>query len=172
MRIPLLKYLAFFTSKPMSAETDIEKNGAEGERETYRTAKLPPKLIKFQTLIGICSPNVLRPDSRIRPPSSQRRTLQTHNRRGIQNQIPIQCQQLRRKCWRYASDRGWRCAYCFGGRERTFRRRHCLGDPEYYHRRPAHISEKVKGLPMRLEQYLHFLRTLREHIEERERELL
>jgi len=61
MRIPLLKYLAFFTSKPMSAETHIEMNGAEGERETYPIAKLPPKLIKFQTLIGICSPNVLRP---------------------------------------------------------------------------------------------------------------
>ena len=31
---------------------------------------------------------------------------------------------------------------------------------------------KGQGLPQRLEQYLHLLRTLREHIEEREREFL
>ena len=150
----------------MSTEPDIEKDAVQRE-----DPDVPPRLAKFQTLVGICSPKILGANSlRARPATNE----------GIYKRT---CEEEAKVSFRYTfsnyvvnasgllqiivgaavtalgAANGPKAAVTVLGAANTI----MAGLLTYL---------KGQGLPTRLEQYLHMLRTLREHIEERERAFL
>lgn len=172
MRIPFSKGFSTPTQKSMSTDTDVEKNvGVKEERQALNNIRVPPKLIKFQTLTGICSPSVLQASQRLGRPAANegiyKRTVDEEAKVKVQYNIS-----------NYVVNVGGMLQIVVGA---------ALTALGAAHGPPAAVTIlgavntiiagmltylKGQGLPMRLEQYLHLLRTLREHIEERERELL
>ena len=150
----------------MSTEEDIEKDAVGSENFT-----IPPRLAKFQTLVGICSPGILGTNSyRARPAPNEGIYKRTCDEEASVS--------FRYKLSNYAVNgsgllqiivaaavtalgaaNGPKVAVTVLGAANTI----MAGLLTYL---------KGQGLPTRLEQYVHLLRTLREHIEEREREFL
>ena len=159
-----------------AGDVDIEKNAqpVQGDRDivdNYPYPQLPPKLLKFQTLIGICSPHVLRPTAVPNRPAPNegiyKRTVDEEARVNFQYKVSNYVVNvggmlqivLGAALTALGAANGPSAAVTILGAANTI----IAGMLTYL---------KGQGLPMRLEQYLHLLRTLREHIEERERELL
>ena len=159
----------------MSAGNDIEKNvGYSQDRDavsTYPPINLPPKLVKFQTLIGINSPQILRATTVSGRPAPNegiyKRTVDEEGRVQFQYKIS-----------NYFVNIGGMLQIVVGAALTALG---AANGPSAVVTILGALNTvlagmltylKGQGLPMRLEQYVHMLRTLREHIEERERELL
>ena len=72
MRLPFLKYRPTAEPYPNPAALDVERDGAQADRNTvnrHHTPELPPKPVKFQTLIGINSSHILRVASTVLRPA-------------------------------------------------------------------------------------------------------
>ena len=152
--------------KSMSRERDVEKHAVRRE-----DTKIPPKLVKFQTLIGICSPDVFGPNSpQTRPAPNEgiyKRTVDEEARVKFRFRVSSYVVNgsgllqiiVAAALTALGAANGPKGAVTVLGAANTI----MAGLLTYL---------KGQGLPTRLEQYLHLLRTLREHIEEREREFL
>ena len=153
---------------------DVEKNGIPVDIDTCDTSGLPhipPKLDKFQRLIGIHSPHGLHstPTSSRPAPNKglYKRTVDEENKVKFQYNISNYVVNVGgmlqivvgAALTALGAANGPSAAVTFLGALNTV----IAGMLTYL---------KGQGLPMRLDQYLHLLRTLREHIEELERELL
>ena len=174
MRLGVGNHASPRTSKSASSDNDIEKHGGQREDLTVDNPArrlIPPKLTKFQNLIGICSPNVLRPHPALTRPAPNegiyKRTVEEEARVSFQYQFSnyvvnvsgmLQIVVGAAVTALGAAD-GPKAAVTVLGAANTI----MAGMLTYL---------KGQGLPYRLEQYHHLLRTLREHIEERERELM
>ena len=175
MRIPFLKSFSPSAPKSSSTESDVENNiGQPLDRvpvTTYPPIELPPKLVKFQTLVGINSPNVLRATNLSGRPAPNegiyKRTVDEEGRVQFQYRIS-----------NYFVNIGGMMQIVVGAALTALG---AANGPSAVVTILGALNTvlagmltylKGQGLPMRLEQYLHLLRTLREHIEERERELL
>ncbi len=174
MRLAFGNHASTATSKSASSDNDLEKQGGRGENLTIdNPARLliPPKLAKFQNLIGICSPNVLRAHPALTRPAPNegiyKRTVDEEAKISFQYQVSnyivnvsgmLQIVVGAAVTALGAAD-GPKAAVTVLGASNTI----MAGLLTYL---------KGQGLPQRLEQYHHLLRTLREHIEERERELM
>ena len=175
MRLGYGKHASTATSKSTSTDNnDIEKQGAPAEDLTTDNPArpfIPQKLAKFQNLIGICSPNVLRQHPALTRPAPNegiyKRTVDEESRVSFQYQVSNYFVNIGGMAQivvgaavtALGAANGPRAAVTIFGAANTI----MAGMLTYL---------KGQGLPYRLEQYLHLLRTLREHIEERERELL
>ncbi|KAK4695941.1 hypothetical protein P7C71_g1893, partial [Lecanoromycetidae sp. Uapishka_2] len=180
MRIGLGKHAftitarSFSTDNGLEKDNDVEKQNGRADTPTFENqfrASVPPKLAKFQTLVGICSPSVLRLHPSLARPAPNE---------GIYKRT---CDEEEKVKFQYASSNyivnismmlqivlgaaltalgaanGPKAAVTVLGAANTI----MAGMLTYL---------RGQGLPNRLEQYLHLLRTLREHIEERERALM
>ena len=175
MRLGSGKQASTATSNPASSDNhDLEKQGAQEETLTVDNPAsrfIPQKLAKFQNLIGICSPNVLRPHPALTRPAPNegiyKRTVDEEAKVGFQYQFSNYVVNISGMAQivvgaavtALGAANGPRAAVTIFGAANTI----MAGMLTYL---------KGQGLPYRLEQYLHLLRTLREHIEERERELM
>ena len=169
MRLPFLKYLSLSSVGSPSREPDVEKNNGAPPSDAPQT--IPPRLLKFQNLVGICSPSLLRANPVISRPASNegiyKRTVDEEARIKFQyalsnymvNTFFMLQIVVGAALTALGAANGPASAVTFLGAVNTV----VAGLLTYL---------KGQGLPMRLEQYLHQLRTLREHIEEREREFL
>ena len=170
------KHTSTATSKSASSDNgnDIEKQATRGEDLTTDNPArpyIPVKLAKFQNLIGICSPNVLRPHPVLTRPASNegiyKRTVDEETKMKYQYQVSNYVVNVSgmlqivvgAAVTALGAANGPKAAVTVLGASNTI----MAGMLTYL---------KGQGLPYRLEQYLHLLRTLREHIEERERELM
>ena len=170
MRLPFLKNI-FFSSEPLTGEPDVEKNTIAPSETASTTYEVPPRLLKFQKLIGICSPAVLRANPALARPASNegiyKRTVNEEARVKLQYAISSYMVNtffmlqiiVGAALTALGAAKGPPAAVTFLGAVNTI----IAGLLTYL---------KGQGLPTRLEQYLHLLRTLREHIEAREREFL
>ena len=150
---------------------DVEKN-VGGQINNYQPPiQKPPKLLKFQTLTGICSPGLLRSDPTALRPAPNQGIYQ----RTIDEEVRVKFQY---KVSNYVVNSGGMLQIVVGAALTALG---AAAGPSAvvtilgaFNTVIAGLLTYLKGqgLPMRLEQYLHLLRTLREHIEERERELL
>ncbi|KAL9599935.1 MAG: hypothetical protein Q9219_003497 [cf. Caloplaca sp. 3 TL-2023] len=167
MRVPFTRITLGSATAP-STLADLEKN--DGGNHVSNQEK-PPKLLKFQTLTGICSPRLLRSDpSAFRPAPNQgiyQRTVDEEAKVKTQYEIS-----------KYIVNSGGMLQIVVGAALTALG---AAAGPSAavtilgaFNTVIAGLLTYLKGqgLPTRLEQYLHLLRTLREHIEERERELL
>ena len=175
MRLGFGKHASTATSNPASSvNNDLEKQSGRAEDLTIdHPARrfIPQKLAKFQNLIGICSPNVLRPHPALTRPAPNegiyKRTVDEEAKVGFQYQFSNYVVNIGGMAQivvgaavtALGAANGPRAAVTIFGAANTI----MAGMLTYL---------KGQGLPYRLEQYLHLLRTLREHIEERERELM
>lgn len=172
MRIPFRKSLTASGNFTQSTLADIEKNGSsQANNNNPIPLEKPPKLLKFQTLTGICSPPLLRSDpTAFRPAPNQgiyQRTIDEESKVKFQYDIS-----------KYIVNSGGMLQIVVGAALTA------LGAASGPSAAVTILGAfntviagmltylKGQGLPTRLEQYLHLLRTLREHIEEREREFL
>ena len=173
MPLSFMKYITAIR-RAMSSDIDVEKATVQADRTIVNdvaVSHLPPKLIKFQTLIGIGSPPVLRAHaSVVRPAPNEglyKRTVDEEATVKFQYRISSYVVNIGgmlqivvgAALTALGAANGPSGAVTVLGAANTI----IAGLLTYL---------KGQGLPMRLEQYLHHLRTLREHIEERERELL
>ena len=174
-RLGIGKHTSTATSKSASSDNgnDIEKQVRVEDLTIDNPARpfIPPKLAKFQNLIGICSPNVLRPHPALTRPASNegvyKRTVDEESKVKFQYQVSNYVVNLSgmlqivvgAALTALGAANGPKSAVTVLGAANTI----MAGMLTYL---------KGQGLPYRLEQYLHLLRTLREHIEERERELM
>ena len=168
-RIPFLKQ----PPPPASGPTE-----PAGEKSTIAPADTlansipaPPRLVKFQTLVGICSPNVLRVNPTLKRPAQNegiykrkvdeetRTKFQYHLSNYMVNAFFLLQIIFGAALTALGAAGGPSSAVTFLGAMNTI----VAGLLTYL---------KGQGLPMRLDQYLHLLRTLREHIEERERNFM
>ena len=170
-------YLSALKPKSMSFSTDrdIEKDGGNTKESPSVERTLPgsslPKLAKYQLLVGINSPNTLRTSSTtFRPASNEgiyKRTVNEESKVRRQYHISNYVVNISGMAQiivgaaltALGASNGPKAAVTVLGAANTI----MAGLLTYL---------KGQGLPTRLEQYLHLLRTLREHIEEREREFL
>ncbi|KAL8834324.1 MAG: hypothetical protein Q9205_003331 [Flavoplaca limonia] len=171
MRSFFTRYFSTATTNPKSTLADLEKNGDNSVINPLPEPNKPPKLLKFQTLIGIRSPVLLRSDPSIfRPAPNQgiyQRTVDEEKKVKFQYDVSKYVVNiggmlqivLGAALTALGAAAGPSGAVTVLGAANTV----IAGLLTYL---------KGQGLPIRLEQYLHLLRTLREHIEERERELL
>ena len=175
MRIPFTKHVLSLNPQPVLAVPDVEKNGNPVDVDTCDTSadlsRIPPKLDKFQRLIGIHSPHGLhsRPTSSRPAPNEgiYKRTVDEENKVRFQYTISNYVVNVGgmlqivvgAALTALGAANGPSAAVTILGALNTV----IAGMLTYL---------KGQGLPMRLDQYLHLLRTLREHIEELERELL
>ena len=175
MRLGFGKHASTATSNPASSDNnDVEKQGGKLEELTVDNPArpfIPQKLAKFQNLIGICSPNVLRPHPALSRPAPNegiyKRTVDEEARVSWQYNVSNYVVNIGgmlqivvgAAVTALGAANGPRAAVTIFGAANTI----MAGLLTYL---------KGQGLPYRLEQYLHLLRTLREHIEERERELM
>lgn len=171
MRLPFSK-TPTPQSQSLSTYTDVEKNGGkEDQRAVDNFVVVTPKLLKFQTLTGICSPNVLRSAPTLaRPAPNQgiyKRTVDEETKVKLQYAVS-----------NYVVNVGGMLHIVVGAALTALG---AANGPSAIVTILGALNTviaglltylKGQGLPMRLEQYLHLLRTLREHIEEREREFL
>ncbi|KAL9025921.1 MAG: hypothetical protein Q9196_005330 [Gyalolechia fulgens] len=169
MRIPFRKFLATSATALPSASADLENGGSQVSNSL--AVEKPPKLLKFQILTGISSPSMLRSDpTAFRPAPNHgiyRRTVDEERKVKLQYEIS-----------KYTVNAGGMLQIVVGAALTA------LGAADGPSGAVTFLGAlntiiaglltylKGQGLPTRLEQYLHLLRTLREHIEERERELL
>ena len=174
-RLGIGKHTSTDTSKPASSDIgqDIEKQVRAEDLTIDNPARpfIPPKLAKFQNLVGICSPNVLRPHPALTRPASNegvyKRTVDEESRVRFQYEASNYVVNISgmlqivvgAAVTALGAANGPKAAVTVLGAANTI----MAGMLTYL---------KGQGLPYRLEQYLHLLRTLREHIEERERELM
>ena len=175
-RLGIGKHASTATSKSASSDNgnDIEKQATRAEDLTIDNPArpfIPLKLAKFQNLIGICSPNVLRPHPALSRPASNegiyKRTVDEESRVNFQYQVSNYVVNIGgmsqivvgAALTALGAANGPKSAVTVLGAANTI----MAGMLTYL---------KGQGLPYRLEQYLHLLRTLREHIEARERELM
>ncbi|KAL9013765.1 MAG: hypothetical protein Q9180_008988, partial [Flavoplaca navasiana] len=170
MRSPFTRYFSTTTTNPRSTLADLEKNGDNSVNSPLPEPNKPPKLLKFQTLIGIRFP-ILRSDPSIfRPAPDQgiyQRTVNEEKKVKFQYDVSKYVVNiggmlqivLGAALTALGAAAGPSGAVTVLGAANTV----IAGLLTYL---------KGQGLPIRLEQYLHLLRTLREHTEERERELL
>ena len=166
MRLPFQKRLSIVTSNPLLIQPDIEK---DANISSENAIHFPPRLLKFQNLVGICSPDVMRANSRVaRPAPNQgvyKRTVDAEAKIKLQytisnfmvNTFYMLQIIVGAALTALGAAKGPASAVTFLGAVNTV----IAGLLTYM---------KGQGLPMRLEQNLHLLRTLREHIETRERE--
>lgn len=174
MRLPFMKYLPTTTPNPTTAVVDVERDGVQRDRDTVGNQpppELPSKLVKFQTLIGINSPQVLRGTPTLYRPAPNegiyKRTVDEEAKVKFQYNVSNYVVNvggmlqivLGAALTALGAANGPSAAVTILGAFNTI----IAGLLTYL---------KGQGLPTRQEQYLHLLRTLREHIEERERELL
>lgn len=171
MRIPFLKHHFPSSSDPQPREPDVEKNvvGLSGSDTALQNS--PPRLVKFQNLVGICSPNVLRVNGILTRPAQNegiyKRTVEEERRIKLQYSISNYMVNtfymlqiiVGAALTALGAAKGPASAVTFLGAVNTV----IAGLLTYL---------KGQGLPTRLEQYLHLLRTLREFIEAREREFM
>ncbi|KAL8994657.1 MAG: hypothetical protein Q9169_005437 [Polycauliona sp. 2 TL-2023] len=176
MRNPFRTHLSASTTTPQSTLTDLEKhphpdNSTSSHHRHPPEHSKPPKLLKFQTLIGIRSPTLLRSDpSAYRPAPNHgiyQRTVDEEKKVKFQYDVS-----------KYVVNVGGMLQIVLGAALTALGAASgpsgavtVLGAANTV---TAGLLTYLKGqgLPIRLEQYLHLLRTLREHIEEREREFL
>ena len=175
-RLGIGKRTSTATEKSASSDNgnDIEKQATRGEDLTIDNPArpyIPAKLAKFQNLIGICSPNVLRPHPALTRPAPNegiyKRTVDEESKVNFQYQVSNYVVNISgmlqivvgAALTALGAANGPKSAVTVLGAANTI----MAGMLTYL---------KGQGLPYRLEQYLHLLRTLREHIEERERELM
>lgn len=170
MRLPFLKYLSL-SSDPLSTEPDVEKNTIAPSETAITSYEVPPRLLKFQKLVGICSPAVLRVNPALARPAPNegiyKRTVNEEARVKFQYAVSSYMVNtffmlqiiVGAALTALGAAKGPPAAVTFLGAVNTI----VAGLLTYL---------KGQGLPTRLEQYLHLLRTLREHIEAREREFL
>ena len=174
-RLGIGKHTSTAASKSASSDNgnDIEKQVRADDLTIDNPARpfIPPKLAKFQNLIGICSPNVLRPHPALTRPASNegvyKRTVDEESKVKFQYETSNYVVNISgmlqivvgAAVTALGAANGPKAAVTVLGAANTI----MAGMLTYL---------KGQGLPYRLEQYLHLLRTLREHIEERERELM
>ena len=149
----------------------MEKNTLGPSSLPTISHQAPPRLLKFQNLVGICSPTVLRANPTLARPAHNegiyKRTVNEESK--IKYQYAVSNYMVNTffmlqiivgaALTALGAAKGPPAAVTFLGAVNTV----VAGLLTYL---------KGQGLPMRLEQYLHLLRTLREHIEAREREFL
>ncbi|KAL9085993.1 MAG: hypothetical protein Q9165_007355 [Trypethelium subeluteriae] len=185
MRIPFLRSYTAFSShlrphESPSPATDLEKNARGNSANATQAAPtveylppvdpstLPPRLIKFQNLIGISVPSAIRSQQPQRPAQN----LGIY-KRTVDHEIKIKFQ------WKLSTwvvNAGYLLQIIVGAALTALGAAHgpsaavtilgafntiCAGLLSYL---------KGQGLPNRLEQHFQLLRTLREHIEELERD--
>ena len=173
------RFVPALPPNPLSEAFDVEKTGAQQNTTTTTITNneqhvhynIPPRLAKFQNLIGICSPNVLRAEPTLSRPAPNKgiykRTVDEESRARFQytvsNYVVNVCYMLQiivgAALTALGAANGPSAAVTILGALNTI----IAGLLTYL---------KGQGLPGRIDQYLHLLRTLREHIEEREREFL
>ncbi|CAD6589166.1 MAG: hypothetical protein ASARMPREDX12_003676 [Alectoria sarmentosa] len=172
MRIPFRKHLSSLSSSdPLSTDLDMEKNNIASSNRATNSQQIPPRLLKFQNLVGICSPTVLRANPTLARPAPNdgiyKRTINEEAKIKFQHAVSNYMVNtffmlqiiVGAALTALGAAKGPPAAVTFLGAVNTV----VAGLLTYL---------KGQGLPMRLEQYLHLLRTLREHIEAREREFL
>ena len=171
MRIPFIKHLSLSSSDAFPGEHDTEKNAIAPPTIATLSQPVPPRLLKFQNLVGICSPNVLRTNPALARPAQNegiyKRTVEEEAKVKFQYAISNYMVNIffmlqiivGAALTALGAAKGPPSAVTFLGAVNTV----VAGLLTYL---------KGQGLPMRLEQYLHLLRTLREHIEAREREFM
>ena len=149
----------------------MEKNTKAPSSIDQHSPQTPPRLLKFQHLVGICSPTILRTDPTLQRPARNegiyKRTVDEEARTKLQYAVSNYMVNtffmlqiiVAAALTALGAAKGPPTAVTFLGAVNTV----VAGLLTYL---------KGQGLPTRLEQYLHLLRTLREHIEEREREFL
>ncbi len=169
MHIPFRKYLSI--PHRLSTEPDMEKNTTSSSIVPGIPNQVPPRLLKFQNLVGICSPNILRANPTVARPAQNegvyKRTVDEEARVKLQYAISNYMVNtffmlqiiVGAALTALGAAKGPAAAVTFLGAVNTV----VAGLLTYL---------KGQGLPMRLEQNLHLLRTLREYIEAREREFL
>ena len=169
MRLTFRKIPFLRTSYPVSAPSDVEKNATGSSQIAIASDQIPPRLLKFQTLVGICSPNILRANPTLARPAQNegiyKRTVDEETKVKLQYAISNYMVNtffmlqiiVGAALTALGAAKGPASAVTFLGAVNTV----IAGLLTYL---------KGQGLPMRLDQYLHLLRTLREHIEARERE--
>ncbi|KAL8741808.1 MAG: hypothetical protein Q9190_005623, partial [Brigantiaea leucoxantha] len=180
MRIPFTKDTATTTQSTLTA-IDLERNNNHNNNNTIighssthaptANVPLPPKLLKFQSLSGISSPLLLADGSTTRRPAPNegiyKRTVDEENKVRFQYNISS-----------YVVSVGGMLQIVVGAALTALG---AANGPSAIVTIFGAVNTviaglltylKGQGLPTRLEQYLHLLRTLREHIEEREREFL
>ena len=171
MRLPFKKHLSLPPSDPPSTEPDMEKNAMNHPNILTVSSQAPPRLIKFQNLVGICSPTVLRANPTLTRPAQNegiyKRTVDEETKVKFQYSLSNYMVNtffmlqiiVGAALTALGAAKGPASAVTFLGAVNTV----VAGLLTYL---------KGQGLPMRLDQYLHLLRTLREHIETREREFM
>lgn len=149
----------------------MEKNTITPSSIVPNSHQIPPRLLKFQNLVGICSPTIFRTNTTFQRPARNegvyKRTVEEEARIKLQyavsNYMVNTFYMLQiivgAALTALGAAKGPAAAVTFLGAVNTV----VAGLLTYL---------KGQGLPTRLEQYLHLLRTLREHIEAREREFL
>lgn len=149
----------------------MEKNNIMPSNMNANSNQIPPRLLKFQNLVGICSPTVLRANPTLARPANNegiyKRTVNEEAKIKFQHAVSNYMVNtffmlqiiVGAALTALGAAKGPPAAVTFLGAVNTV----VAGLLTYL---------KGQGLPMRLEQYLHLLRTLREHIEAREREFL
>ena len=177
MRIPFRKYIptSTTTSQPTLASDDIEKNGGShtvpAAIVNAESIQLPPKLQKFQLLTGISSSSLLRSNPTLPRPAPN----QGIYKRTVDEEAQVK---LRYQVSNYVVNIGGMLLIVVGAALTALG---AANGPSGAVTVLGALNTivaglltylKGQGLPMRLEQYLHLLRTLREHIEERERDFL
>ena len=155
-----------------STPADLEKHADNsGNNQAILEHSRPPRLIKFQTLIGIHSPVLLRSEPSIHRPAANQGIYQ----RTVDEETKVKFQY---EVSNYVVNVGGMLQIVLGAALTALGAAAgpsgavtVLGAANTV---TAGLLTYLKGqgLPSRMEQYLHLLRTLREHIEERERELL
>ena len=171
MRIPFRKNLSLSASDPASTEPDMEKNAMHPPNALAVSQQAPPRLVKFQNLVGICSPTVLRANPTLTRPAQNegiyKRTVDEEAKVKFQYALSNYMVNtffmlqiiVGAALTALGAAKGPASAVTFLGAVNTV----VAGLLTYL---------KGQGLPARLDQYLHLLRTLREHIETREREFM
>ena len=171
MRIPFRKHLSLSLSDPLSTEPDVEKTSSAPPNTSVLAQQSPPRLLKFQNLVGIHSPAILCTNPTLARPAPNegvyKRTVDEESRvkfqYAVSNYMVNTFYMLQiivgAALTALGAAKGPASAVTFLGAVNTV----IAGLLTYL---------KGQGLPMRLEQNLHLLRTLREHIEAREREFL
>ncbi|KAL8707952.1 MAG: hypothetical protein Q9220_007095 [cf. Caloplaca sp. 1 TL-2023] len=169
MRFSLKSFTPTFVTTPQSTLTDLEKNhnplGSQAQSEK------PPNLVKFQILTGITSPSILRSDPTAFRPAPNHGIYQrtVDEERKVKFQFDVS---------KYIVNSGGMLQIVVGAALTALG---AAAGPSAAVTILGALNTviaglltylKGQGLPTRLEQYLHLLRTLREHIEEREREFL
>ncbi|KAL8947804.1 MAG: hypothetical protein Q9222_005952 [Ikaeria aurantiellina] len=170
MRFSLKRFAPTFVTTPQSTLTDLEKNHNPLANNAPPVGK-PPNLLKFQILTGISSPSILRSDpTAFRPAPNQgiyQRTVDEESKVKFQYDIS-----------KYIVNSGGMLQIVVGAALTALG---AAAGPSAAVTILGAVNTviaglltylKGQGLPTRLEQYLHLLRTLREHVEEREREFL